>query len=460
MTTDRGHWKSSVGFIFAAAGSAIGLGNLWKFPYITWHNNGGAFVLVYLICIAIVGLPIMVAEIMIGRRTQKSPVGAMRDAAGKPWAFVGGLGVVTGFVILSYYAVVAGWAIQYFAQCVGWSMNGYTAGAAGDGFGGFVTDGGRQILLAAAFLAVTAVVVLAGIGRGIERITRQLMPLLFLILLLLLITALRMPGASEAVAFIFRPNFSELPAAGVLEALGHSFFTLSLGMGAMITYGSYMRRTDSVTRASGVVVALDTLIALVATVIMFSVIFSVPGVRETIGKSTAGMLFVTLPEIFYTNVPMGQIVAPLFYVLVGFAALTSTISLLEVVVSYCIDEQGWPRRQSTILCTIVIFGISVLCALSFGAVSGLSDFSVFAGKNGMFDTLDHLAANWMLPVGGLFITLAAGWAISSAVSREELTEPAPPGFFNYSAWLFFIRFVAPAAVAAIIIAVILGRDFS
>jgi NSS family neurotransmitter:Na+ symporter len=456
----RDQWGSNLGFVLAAAGSAIGLGNLWKFPYITWHNEGGAFVLVYLLCIAVVGFPIMVAEIMIGRRTQKSAVGAMREAAGERWAAVGGLGVIGGFVILSYYSVVAGWALQYFVKCLGWSNGGYVEGAAGEGFGALVVDGPLQITLAAIFLGATAAVILAGVGRGIERVARVLMPLLFVILLVMLVTALRMEGAGEALAFIFRPNFSELPPAGILEALGHSFFTLSLGMGAMITYGSYLQRKGSVASASMTIVLLDTLIAIVATVIMFSVIFSVPGIKEQIGKSTAGMLFVTLPNLFYTDVPFGSFLGPLFYILVSFAALTSTISLLEVVVAYFIDEHNWPRPRATLLCTLAIFAISITCALSFGAVSGLSSFEIFPDKKGVFDNLDHLASNWILPVGGLFITLAAGYAMTRESSQAELVDGETPGWFNFGAWRLFIRFVAPAAVAAIIIAVILGRDFS
>lgn len=457
---DRGHWGSSVGFVLAAAGSAIGLGNLWKFPYITWHNHGGAFVLVYLICIAGVGLPIMMAEILIGRRTQLSPVGAMRRAAGPRWALVGRLGVLSGFVILSYYSVIAGWSTFYFVKCIGWSLGEYTAGGAGDALGPLLASPVQQIGFAAIFLFLTAAIIYAGVGKGIERITRALLPALFVILLLLLVVALRMSGSGEALRFIFRPNFSELPMAGVLEALGHSFFTLSLGMGAMITYGSYMTRNESVVKASAAVVILDTLIAILATIIMFSVIFSVPGLRDTIGNSTVGMLFVTLPELFYTAVPAGGLLAPLFYILVGFAALTSTISLLEVVTSYCIDDFGWSRPKATVTCTGIIFVVSILCGLSLGAVPALSSFAIFPGKEGVLANLDHLASNWLLPVGGFFITLAAGWAMTREDTKGELVDADTPSWFSYDVWRFFIRYISPLAVGAIIVAVILGRDFS
>ena len=450
-----------MGFVLAAAGSAIGLGNLWKFPYITWSNNGGAFVLAYLVCILIVGLPIMMAEILIGRRTQKSAVGALREAIGPAWGLVGGLGVLTGFVILGYYTVVAGWTLRYFVRCLLWSFQGYASKAdlVAD-FDAFSANGPLQLLLSALFMGATVAVVYFGVGRGIERISRRLMPLLFGIVLLLLITALTMDGAGRALVFIFRPNFAELELTGLLEALGHSFFTLSLGMGAMITYGSYLKRDASVPSSAMVVVALDTVIAIFATIIMFSVIFSVPGMSEQIGSSPVGMLFISLPELFYTVVPLGAFLAPLFYVLVGFAALTSTISLLEVTVAYFIDQRGMSRSRATYLCGGSIFVITALCGLSFGAWGPISNFVLFPGKPGLFQFLDHLAANWLLPVGGFLLTLGTGWFITRESTHAELVDEYTPRWFHYGAWRFFIRFVAPVAVAFIIGAVIMGKDFS
>lgn len=462
MTEKREHWGSRTGFVIAAAGSAIGLGNLWKFPYITWNNDGGAFVLVYLLCILVVGLPIMMAEILVGKKTQSDAVGAMKKAVGRGWGLVGAWGVFTGFVILGYYSVVAGWTLNYFVKCIGWSINGFPEGAAlGSAFDGFIANGPLQVMLAGLFSLATMAVIHMGVGKGIERITQILMPALGVILLLLIVSALSMSGAGEALAFIFRPNFSSLEPGAILEALGHAFFTLSLGMGAMITYGSYLGRKQSVVSAAGMVVLLDTLIAVVATVIMFSVIFSVPGMEQEVGKSTAGMLFITLPQLFYTDVPMGFILAPLFFVLVGFAALTSTISLLEVVVAYFIDEKNWTRRKATLVCGGVTFIVTTLCALSLGANEGLSSFEVFAGKGGMFSTLDHLASNWLLPIGGFCITVGVGWFMTKEETMAELVDETTPGWFSYSAWHFAIRYVAPAAVAAIIGAVIFfGVDFS
>ncbi len=459
-----------MGFVLAATGSAIGLGNLWKFPFITWENNGGAFVLVYLLCIAAVGLPIMMAELLIGRSTQKSAVGALKEAVGPAWGLVGLWGVLCGFILLSYYTVIAGWSLFYFAKTVGWSLGGYPAGlATGDLFGEQAGNGLLQLGLSLGFSIATVGVVYFGVQKGIERIARLFLPVLFCILVLLLISALGMSGSGEALAFIFRPNFAELEPTGVLEALGHSFFTLSLGMGAMITYGSYIQRGHSIVKASAIIVVLDTLIALVATVIMFSVIFSVAGMADQVGGSTVGMLFISLPELFYSEVPFGVVLGPLFYVLVALAALTSTMSLLEVVASYIIDEHGVTRHKATLMCGGAVFVFTILAAVSFGAVPFVSNLElggalgdlIFGGKVGWFSMADHFVSNWMLPTGGLAVTLAAGWFMTREATESELVDGTEPAWFQYGVWRFFIRFVAPLAVSAIIIAVLFfGVDFS
>ena len=466
MTEQRGNWSSNAGFILAATGSAIGLGNLWKFPFITWNNNGGAFVLVYLVCIVAVGLPIMMAELLIGRKTQKSAVGALKEAVGPLWGLVGGWGVLCGFILLSYYTVIAGWSLFYFSKTIGWSFSGFPAGLdSGALFGEQVSNAGLQLSLSLGFSCATISIVYFGVQKGIERIARVSLPILFVILLLLLFSALGMSGSGEALAFIFRPDFAKLEPSSILEALGHSFFTLSLGMGAMITYGSYIDRNHSIVKASAVIVLLDTVIALVATVIMFSVIFSVPGMEDQVGSSTVGMLFISLPELFYSEVPFGNILGPLFYVLVAVAALTSTISLLEVVASYIIDEHGVERHKATLMCGGAVFVFTILAALSFSDVPILSTMHIFGdgdnAKIGWFSTADHFVSNWMLPTGGFAITVAAGWFMTREATEGELVDHTAPAWFKYGVWRFFIRFVAPIAVGSIVIAVIFfGVDFS
>ncbi len=462
MNQPRGQWSSRLGFIIAAAGSAIGLGNLWKFPYITFENHGGAFVLVYLVCVLMVGLPIMIGELLLGRKSQLNAAGAFAHTIGPKWVHAGRLGVLTGLIILGYYTVIAGWSLYYVAKCLTWSFAGYTPGLSSpEAFGAFVSNGPLQFTLSMLFMGATVAVIMKGVGHGIEKLTRTLMPILIGILLLMLFNALRMTGAGEALRFIFIPNFAELEASSILEALGHAFFTLSLGMGAMITYGSYLRREDSVVYSALAVVALDTIIALLATVIMFCVIFSVPGLKESIGKSTVGMLFITLPEQFYTALPMGRVLAPLFYILVGFAALTSTISMLEVIVSWLIDERGMTRRNATLAGGASAVTISIFCAMSLGAVGGLSSFEIFPGKAGVLDTLDHLASNWLLPIGGFLLTIAVGWFMSREDTYGELIDQYTPNWFHYGMWRFFMRVVAPIAVGSIIGFVIFaGTDFS
>jgi len=472
MTEQRGNWTSSAGFILAATGSAIGLGNLWKFPFITWENNGGAFVLVYLVCIAAVGLPIMMAELLIGRKTQKSAVGALKEAVGPAWGLVGLWGVLCGFTLLSYYTVIAGWSLFFFAKTAGWMVGGFPAGTTlGDVFTEQAANGGLQLGLSLGFSIATVTVVYFGVQKGIEKIARLFLPILFCILALLFFVSFAMEGSGEALSFIFRPSFSELDGSSILEALGHAFFTLSLGMGAMITYGSYIARNQSIVKASGVIVLLDTVIALVATVIMFTVIFTA-GMQDQVSETgTVGMLFISLPQLFFAEgiVPGGTVLAPLFYVLVALAALTSTMSLLEVVASYVIDEHGIERGKATLMCGGAVFVFTILAALSFGGSSFASNLSVggfvgdlfFAGKTSWFGMADHFVSNWMLPTGGLAITIAAGWFMTKESSQAELVDETTPGWFNYDVWRFFIRFVSPAAVAAIIIAVLFfGVDFS
>ncbi len=465
MSEARGQWSGRLGFVLAASGSAIGLGNLWKFPYITWQNNGGAFVLVYLLAILAIGLPIMMAEIMIGRRTGKSTIPALQELGGKGWGLVGVMGVLAGFVILGFYSVIAGWALSSFWQCLNWSISGYLAPDP-KAFDAFAANGPLQLGLSGAFSLITIGVVWLGVSKGIERVTKILMPTLFIILLYFLVTVLTMDGASKALSFMFTPNFADLTAKGILIAVGHSFFTLSLGMGLMITYGSYLKKDMSVTRVSGLVVGLDTLVALVATMIMFTIIFSFPEVEASVnspdGMGTVGMLFITLPSLFYTGMPGGALLGPLFFVLVGFAALTSTISLLEVMVAYFIDGRGMKRSRATMLSGAGTYLSTVFCALSFGAVGWLTKLELFPGKAGFFLTLDHLAANWMLPLGGLFTTIFVGWKLDKYISLEELRLIQDDGHpsMQFKLWRIFIRYVAPAAIIAVIIAVLRGEDFS
>lgn len=483
MSANRDQWGSRLGFVLAASGSAVGLGNLWKFPYITYHNGGGGFVLIYLGCIALIGMPIMLAEILIGRRAQASPVPAFEKLAQKvpgqkKWGMVGWLGVAAGVTILSFYSVIAGWSLSSFLQCMDWSINGYEAPAPDD-FGNFLGNGPLQLGLTLVFSTLTAIIVMRGISGGIEKATKILMPVLLAILLFLVGNSFTLEGAGEALSFLFTPDFSHIKFVAVLEALGHAFFTLSLGMGAMITYGSYMGKKDSILKAGGAIVVLDTLIALFACIIMFSIIFSYQEIRESVSGSTVGMLFITVPKMFYTKMALGAILGPVFYILVAFAALSSTISLLEVVVSLLVDKMEMSRAKATLLSASGIFVVSILCALSLGANDFLSGFKVFGHsesgffaalndrifpeKAGILNLLDHLAANWLLPIGGFCITIFVGWFMKTEDLVDELDlrdENGQPNIW-FTIFHFCLRYIAPVAIGAIIVAVLMGwKDFA
>lgn len=434
-TADRGHWSGRIGLVLAAAGSAIGLGNIWKFPYITGIYGGGAFVLVYLGCVVMVGLPIMISELAIGRSTQLNPVGAFQKLhhKGSPWQLAGWLGVITGFLILSFYSVIAGKALAYVFKAIeGFSG---TPEAIQAQYDTMCADPFVSILWHTVFMALTIAIVAGGVQRGIERWSRILMPTLFFLLLALMIYGLTSTeGASKAMAFLFKPDFSHLSAEGVLSALGHAFFTLSLGMGVMITYGSYMVGHESIVRDSISVSIMDTVVALMAGIVIFSLVFS-HGLAPDAGP---GLIFHTLPVLFAET---GRWVSIPFFVLLTFAALTSTISILEVVASYFVDMRGWRRVPSTIVFGSVIWLVGLICAVDSIKVPFRGSDQTF------FDIFDFITANYMLPIGGLLTCLFFAWVVKDQIRREEFGSHGP----LYKSTMFILRFIAPIAVLIILL---------
>ncbi len=442
---ERGQWKSRLGFVLAAAGSAVGLGNIWKFPYITGENGGGAFVLIYLICIVLVGVPVMIAEIMVGRATQLSPAMAYErlSPGSTAWSVVGWMGVLTGFIILSYYSVVAGWAFDYLLIAISDGFApAFASGASvedaaaviGGMFGELYGDFGQNLLYHAVFMAVTIAIVLGGVQRGIELGARVLMPLLLLLMVVLVGYATTREGFGSAAEFVFGFNTEKLSAAGVLEALGHSFFTLSLGMGALITYGSYLRQDDDIVAASGVISLLDTGVAIMACMIMFPIVFSVGGEAG----AGPGLVFVSMP-IAFAQMPGGYIFGVVFFALLLFAALTSAISLLEVVVAAVIDKFGTRRLPATIGVGLAIFAFGIPSAKSSFMLDGIGLEWSF------FDTMDKLASNILLPLGGLFIAIFVGWVMPADKTREQFVAGSRYGIL-YGIWRFLIRYVVPIGI--------------
>jgi len=513
MLEKREHWSSSLGFVFAAAGSAIGLGNIWKFPYIAGQNGGGAFVLVYLACIVLVGMPVMLCEMTLGRATQKNPVGAFKALSPKSshlanltgvslifaglallcfkqfgwsavvcssgllvmffgWTIVGILCIITPFAILSYYSVVGGWTIAYVYKSFAQELNVSTVAAAGSIFDAFIRNTAAMIALYITFVLLCALIVWGGIKKGIERWSKILMPLLFILLIVIMLRGLSLPGAKAGVAFFLKPDFAKLSAEGVLEALGHAFFTLSLGMGAVITYSSYISREQNIFLSALAVVFLDTLVAILAGLAIFSSVFAM-GFDPTAGPS---LVFKVLPAVF-NAMPTGWLWAGLFFLLLCVAALTSGVSLLEVAVSYFIDEHQWSRHKAVMICTagIILTGLlSAVSIINWDNLPWLHRWLVAAfnvQSSNFFDTIDNLSSNWFLPLGGLGISLFVGWIWGTRKAVKEirfgssnfadvhliallagLKDDPSHNDERYhiltlaSLWGIFIRFIAPIAI--------------
>ncbi|MCX8044845.1 MAG: sodium-dependent transporter, partial [Desulfobacterota bacterium] len=432
----REHWASKIGFVLAAAGSAIGLGNIWRFPYKAGQYGGGAFVAAYLVSVLIIGIPVMIAEFVIGRSAQKSPVGAfktLRDS--RFWPLVGWLGLVTGFVILSYYNVVGGWILKYIViSCT----TGYQSGNAAARFEAFLANGWEQITWLFFYSLINISIVRRGISSGIEQWSKILLPSLLMLLIGLMVQALMSDGAARGVAFLLKPDFSKLSREGMLEALGHAFFSLSLGMGAMLTYGSYLDKNTNISLSALWITLLNSLYAIMAGLMIFPLVFTY-GVDPACGP---GLFFITLPEIF-ARMPAGQIIALLFFLLVAFAAVTSSISLLEVVVSFFIDELGWTRKRADYLLGGVIFICGIPSALSFNAWNHIRIVG-----NTIFDFLDILATNYMLPIGGLFIAIFAGWILTHGEKEAEIKR-VENAFHFYDIWHVLITYITPLALGIV-----------
>lgn len=439
-TPTRAQWSNRLAFILAAAGSAVGLGNIWKFPYITGINGGGAFVLVYLLCIAAVGLPIFISELYIGQRAQANLVSAFEvtHRTGTPWRAAGWLGLVSAFLILSFYSVVGGWVLDFVYRSMTDQFSGKSDEEIRGALGGLFSNPARQLLFHAIFMGLTVGIVWQGLNAGLERWNRILMPGLFVLLGVLLVRSAFLPGFGEAVNFLFSPDWSRLTSAAVLEAVGHSFFTLSLGMGAIITYGSYLGSRQELARTAVTVALLDTAVALAAGLVIFTVVFS-QGMDADSGPK---LMFQTLP-VLLAKTPGGYLLSVAFFVLVAFAALSSAISLLEVVVTYFTEKHAASRHKSTLLVGGVIYLLGILSALSTNV---LADVKVLGHT--FFDLFDKLTASVMLPLGGAIIAMFFGWVLSPAAAREVM---GPRLGFLAVGLVWTARVLAPVAVLVILL---------
>lgn len=449
-SADREQWGSRLGFILAAAGSAIGLGNIWRFPYVTADNGGGAFVVVYLLCIALICLPYLFAELALGRHSQKNPVGAIAAIKkGTPWVLVGGLCVLTGVFILSYYGVVAGWALGYIFK--GFVAPGTESASY---FSSFVADAMTVIPLAGTFMLITILVVYGGVEQGIERWAKVLMPLLLVLMLVVIFRAVTLPGAGEGLNFYLNPDFSKIDGTVVLAALGQAFFSLSLGMGAMITYGSYLPKRENLLVSGGYVALFDTVIALMAGLMIFPALFAMGMKPESGGPA---LIFVVLPEVF-AEMPLGSFISVVFFILLSIAALTSMVSLLEVVVSYFVDETTWSRTKSVWLIGGFTFLMGLPSALAQGGSAFLTKEVSLFGVTGFFSIMDFIWGNISLALGALLISIFVGWIWGTGQAVEELQQGSGEFFTGTTVaiWTAFLKYVCPVVIAAILGSIMFG----
>lgn len=432
----HGYWSSRWAFILAAAGSAIGLGNIWKFPYITGENGGGAFVLVYLATITVIAIPIMMAETMLGRRGRQSPINTMRSlaheaGASRWWTLMGAAGILAGFLILSYYSVIAGWALAYVFKSVMGSFTGQAGQSVGLIFTDHIASPWALFFWHTVMMVMTMVVVSRGVRSGLEQAVRWLMPLLFILLLILVGYAINTSGFSQGIEFLFKPG--TITPASVLAAMGHAFFTLSLGMGAIMMYGSYLGDNASITKTIFTVAGLDTLVALLAGVAIFPLVFTY-GLQPGAGP---GLVFTTLPVAFGA-MPGGLFFGTLFFVLLVFAAWTSSISLIEPAVAWLVENHDFTRLRASVAAGVATWLVGVITVLSFNHWEQYK----FLGKTA-FELLDFVTANVMLPLGGMAIAVFTAWMMSGRVVRNEM---AMKNRRLYEIWFFLLKYVSPVGI--------------
>lgn len=442
--SERINFGSRLGVVLATAGSAVGLGNVWRFPFMTGHNGGAAFILIYLGCILLLGIPGMISEFIVGRHSASNAARSYRRLAnGTPWMIIGYMGVFTSMLILGFYAVVAGWCLQYLFASVAEKLQG-DAAFVSRYFADFSSDPVKPALWAVTFVLITHVVVSRGIRDGIEKASKLLMPLLFVLLVLIVVASCMLPGAGKGVEFLFKPDFSKLNTGVFLEALGQAFFSLSLGTACLCTYASYFGRKTNLAGAAVQIALIDTLIAILAGLMIFPAAFSV-GVHPDSGPS---LIFITLPNVFreaFLGVPaVGYVVSVLFYALMSLAALTSTISMHEIGTAFFHEELKLSRRGGAAIVTVLCCIMTVLCSLSFGACPSLS----VAGRS-LMDCFDYITAQVLMPLAAFLTCLFVGWYIPRKVVADELSNHGSADAWYTGLYLYSVRIVCPLGILAI-----------
>ncbi len=441
MKNQRGEWSSKLGFILAASGSAIGLGNIWRYPYIVGKNGGAAFVIIYLLIVVVIGLPYMLGELALGRSSQKNPVGAIDAIQPRSvWKGVGYLGVLTGLGILSFYGVIAGWTVGYIFKMLSGNPGEFTA---------FISDPVQVTLLFAFFIFITAAIVHGGVSGGIERWSKILMPILFVLMIVLIVYAVSLPGSGAGLRFYLMPDFTKIDGNVILAALGQAFFSLSLGMGLMITYGSYVSKSEDLFTSAGYIVFFDSLIAFMAGLIIFPALFA----NGQDPEAGAKLVFVVFPELFM-KMPAGTIIGAIFFVLLSVAALTSTISLLEVPVAFLVDEKKLHRKQIVWIVAGFAFLLGLPSALSQGANSFFTNFGLIPKRLADPDFLSQMSfvfGDFSLAFGALLLSIFIGWVWGAKVAAREI-ELGSKYFKKFLIlWIFMMRYIIPVSIFIILL---------
>jgi len=446
-TEKRANFGSKLGVILASAGSAVGLGNIWRFPYETGENGGAAFIIIYLGCVLLMGIPIMVAEFLIGRRSRSNTAGAyQRLAPGTPWKWVGRMGVLAGFLILSYYTVVAGWTLEFIYEAATNSFAGKSAEGFIASFDSFVANPWRPLIWLIFFMLMTHYIIVKGVEKGIEKSAKIMMPALFILLIILAICSISLPGSSAGINFLFKPDFSQVNSKAFLSAMGQAFFSLSLGMGCLCTYASYFKNDTPLPKVALNVATIDTLVAILAGIIIFPAAFSV-GIKPDAGPS---LLFITLPNVFqqaFGSIPLLAItLSIMFYVLLAVAALTSTISLHEVVTAYLHEEFKMTRKKAACIVTTSCIVLGVFCSLSLGIGK---EYTLFGMT--LFDLFDYVTAKLMMPIGGFLIAIFTGWYLDKKIVWEEITNQGKLKPIVFKTLVFLLKYFSPIAILLIFI---------
>lgn len=439
----REGFSSGLAVFFATLGSAVGLGNIWKFPYLTGQFGGGAFLLIYFLCITLVGLPIMLGEFYLGRSTRKNVVGAFEQIKpGQGWGYTGIMAVLGVYFIMFFYSCVAGWVYLYLFKALAGDFAGITAAVAKAQFGSVVVGPWSPIIWQIVVLATVSAILIMGVKQGIERITKTLMPLLFILIILCDIRALTLPGAGAGVEFMFNVDFGKITAPVILTALGLAFFKLSLGIGTMVTYSSYFTQDNNLFGTAAKVAVSDTLVSMLAGLAIFPAVFSF-GMEPGAGP---GLLFMTIPLVF-SQMPFGSILLIAFFFLSSIAATTAMLSLVEVPVAYFVEEKGYGRKKAVVINALIILALGMLASLSADSSALLGQYTVF-GKT-FFDLFDYLSSNIILPLGGLVIALFVGYVVKPAELRHELTNGGtiPTGLFD--AFIFILRYITPVLLVLV-----------